>query len=84
MTKLRLASRRTGVRSVSISGGVAANSALRNALLQEKGWKVFLPPKNRCTDNAVMIAAAGYSAFRRGARSSLDLAPDPSWELWKK
>lgn len=84
MTKLRLASRRTGVRSVSISGGVAANSALRNALLQEKGWKVYLPPRNRCTDNAVMIAAAGYSAFRKGARSSLDLAPDPSWELWEK
>lgn len=84
MTKLRLAVQRTGVRSVSISGGVAANSALRDALLREKGWKVFIPPRNRCTDNAVMIAAAGFAAFRRGVRSSLDLAPDPSWELWKK
>ena len=84
MTKLRLASRQTGVRSVSISGGVAANTALRESLLNEKGWNVFLPPRNRCTDNAVMIAAAGFAAFRRGERSGLDLVPDPSWELWKK
>ncbi|MFA7621927.1 MAG: tRNA (adenosine(37)-N6)-threonylcarbamoyltransferase complex transferase subunit TsaD [Aminobacteriaceae bacterium] len=84
MNKLRLASRRTGIRTVSISGGVAANSALREALRNERGWRVCIPPVDRCTDNAVMIAAAGYAAFRRGESSTLDLAPDPSWEIWKK
>ncbi len=84
MNKLRLASRLTGVRSVSVSGGVAANSALREALRREPGWRVCIPPRDRCTDNAVMIAAAGYAAYQRGERSSLSLAPDPSWEIWKK
>lgn len=82
MGKLELAVKRTGVTTVALSGGVAANSALRSGLQRKRGWTVFLPPVNRCTDNAVMIAAAGYAAYHRGERSSLDLAPDPSWELW--
>jgi N6-L-threonylcarbamoyladenine synthase len=80
--KLALAVKQTGVKNVTLSGGVAANSALRAALKSQRGWKVFLPPVNRCTDNAVMIAAAGYNAYMRGVRSSLDLSPDPSWEPW--
>jgi N6-L-threonylcarbamoyladenine synthase len=84
LAKLRLAVGMTGVRTVSLSGGVAANSALRRELTSQKGWKVYLPPPGRCTDNAPMIAAAGYAAFQRGEKSSLSLAPDPSWEIWKK
>ncbi|MGI6784583.1 MAG: tRNA (adenosine(37)-N6)-threonylcarbamoyltransferase complex transferase subunit TsaD [Aminivibrio sp.] len=80
--KLALAVKKTGVKTVALSGGVAANSALRAALKAKKGWKVFLPPANRCTDNAVMIAAAGYNAFKRGERSPLTFSPDPSWEPW--
>lgn len=80
--KLSLAVKQTGVKKVALSGGVAANSGLRAALRAKRGWKVFLPPASRCTDNAVMIAAAGYDAFRRGASSSLELSPDPSWEIW--
>lgn len=80
--KLELAVKRTGVSTVALSGGVAANRALREKLARKRGWKVFLPPVHRCTDNAVMIAAAGYAAFLRGERSSLKLSPDPAWELW--
>ncbi len=80
--KLERAVSRTGITSVSISGGVAANSALRFALSEKKGWTVWLPPVSRCTDNAVMIAGAGYAAFSRGCRSGLDLAADPSWTIW--
>ncbi len=80
--KLALAVKRTGVKTVALSGGVAANSALRAALKEQRGWNVFLPPVNRCTDNAVMIAAAGCSAYLRGVRTPIDFAPDPSWELW--
>ncbi|MEA4881124.1 MAG: tRNA (adenosine(37)-N6)-threonylcarbamoyltransferase complex transferase subunit TsaD [Synergistaceae bacterium] len=82
MGKLGLAVKNTGIRDISISGGVAANSSLRSALSKRRGWNAWLPPVNRCTDNAVMIAGAGFSAFSRGHRSGLDLAADPSWQIW--
>jgi N6-L-threonylcarbamoyladenine synthase len=85
MRKARMAVRKTGVRRFAISGGVAANSSLREALESEAkraGWEAFIPSRGYCTDNAMMIAAAGYSAFMRGERSDLSLAPDPSWEIW--
>jgi N6-L-threonylcarbamoyladenine synthase len=78
MTKLELAVRKTGVKKVAISGGVAANSALRAAVLSKKGkWDVFIPPIAYCTDNAVMIAVAGAAAWKRGVRTDV-IAPDPS------
>jgi N6-L-threonylcarbamoyladenine synthase len=85
MRKAKLAVRKTAVRRFAISGGVAANSSLREALESEgkrSGWEVFIPSREYCTDNAMMIAAAGYSAFMRGERSGLSLVPDPSWEIW--
>jgi len=84
--KIKLAVRKTGVRRVAISGGVAANTALRDGLSElgrRHGWAIFLPPREYCTDNAVMIAAAGYAAYGRGARADLSLCPDPSWRVWK-
>ncbi len=81
MEKLELASARTGIRTIALSGGVGANSALRAALSDRSGWTVYLPPRNRCTDNAVMIAAAGYAAYKRTGRSMDSIAPNPSWEL---
>lgn len=84
LEKTRVAVEQTGVRQVALSGGVGANSALRAGLEEEgarRGWRVYLPPRDLCTDNGVMIAAAGYSAFRRGIRCDVTFAPDPSWEL---
>ena len=81
MAKVRLAVARTGVRSVVLSGGVAANSALRERMAAVRQWKSYIPPRDLCTDNAVMIAAAGYNNWRRGVRSDLTLTPDPSWPL---
>ncbi|HCL78830.1 MAG TPA: tRNA (adenosine(37)-N6)-threonylcarbamoyltransferase complex transferase subunit TsaD [Synergistaceae bacterium] len=81
MDRVDLAVRKTGVRTVALSGGVGANSALRKALQGQKNWRVYLPPLNRCTDNAVMIAAAGYSAYRRQGPAGTIVA-DPSWQLW--
>ncbi|MDR0648344.1 MAG: tRNA (adenosine(37)-N6)-threonylcarbamoyltransferase complex transferase subunit TsaD [Synergistaceae bacterium] len=86
MRKVRLAVKKTKVTRVAVSGGVAANSSLRDALSSEgrnKGWDVFIPSRKYCTDNATMIAAVGYSAFMRGERSDLSLTPDPSWEIWE-
>ena len=82
--KVRLGVEQTGVRRVALSGGVGANGALRARLEEEgarRGWEVFLPPRDLCTDNGVMIAAAGYGAFRRGIRCDLSFSPDPAWEL---
>lgn len=81
ISKLQLAVEQTGINRVAVSGGVAANSELRRQLLNKKGWNVFIPPVSYCTDNGVMIAAAGYNAFRRGVLSDLTLSPDPSWRL---
>ena len=86
LSKTKLAARKTGVRRVALSGGVAANSALRDGLTElgkANGWEVFLPPKRYCTDNALMIAAAGYAAYAAGERSDLSLAPDPDWSAWR-
>ena len=85
LSKISLASEATGVRRVAVSGGVAANAALRDGLRamgQTRGWETYIPPKNFCTDNAAMIAAAGYAAYKGGERSDPALAPDPGWSLW--
>lgn len=82
--KTRRAARRLGLEHVQICGGVAANSALRQAMLRagsEDGFAVYVPPPARCTDNAAMIAAAGYHRLMRGERAGLELDVQPSAPL---
>ena len=81
ITRLEQAVEQTGVRNVAISGGVAANSAFRDAVASHPGWNAFLPSKMFCTDNAVMVAAAGYAAFMRGERSDISMGPDPALDF---
>ena len=78
VTKTEQALAQTGLTQVVVAGGVAANSGLRNTLEQkgkQKGWEVYIPPLIYCTDNAAMIAIAGWFHYQNGERSSLDVAP---------
>lgn len=78
MDKLIKAVKQTGITRVAIGGGVSANSALRDRITlegQHRGWKTFLPEFRFTTDNAAMIAVAGWFHYRNGERTSLDVAP---------
>ena len=77
--KLKKAVKQTGIKQITIGGGVAANSELRDTLTltaQKEGWEVFIPERKFTTDNAAMIAGAGYYKYLKGEFASMDLAPD--------
>jgi N6-L-threonylcarbamoyladenine synthase len=78
MDKLIKAAKDTGIRHITIGGGVSANSALRERITLEgkkRGWKTYLPEFRFTTDNAAMIAVAGWFHYLNGERTSLDVAP---------
>nr|MBP7450436.1 tRNA (adenosine(37)-N6)-threonylcarbamoyltransferase complex transferase subunit TsaD [Flavobacteriales bacterium] len=80
LRKLQKAGRQTGVERIAISGGVSANSGLReqvSALALREGWRSFIPPFDYCTDNAAMIAMAGHHLYLAGRFSGLDTVPLP-------
>lgn len=71
-------------RSIMLSGGVAANSRLREVFLErtgEAGLKLYYPTPILTTDNAAMIAAAGTAKLMRGETSGMDADPDPNLRL---
>lgn len=85
--KLLAAAREKKVNHVIISGGVAANQGLRTHITKEAsklGMEVLYPPPVLCTDNAAMIASAGYFRYLKGKRSSLKLNAVPSLRLEDK
>jgi len=74
--KTIMAAEQTGVESVAVGGGVAANSRLREKLdeaAEERGIKAFCPSLSMCVDNAAMIAGIGYHLFKSGMASELDV-----------
>ena len=78
MDKLIKAAKQTGIKEVAIGGGVSANSGLRNRIEEEgrkRGWNTYLPEFKFTTDNAAMIAIAGYYHYLAGERAPLDVAP---------
>lgn len=80
MEKLIKAADQEGIREVAIAGGVSANSGLRNTILAEgkaRGWNVYIPKFEYCTDNAAMIAMAGYFKYLKGDFAPLSSVPMP-------
>lgn len=78
MAKLTLAAEKTGIKQVAIAGGVSANSCLRKSLQEkgiEKGWETFIPKFEYCTDNAAMIAIAGYFKFLEKQFTEQNITP---------
>lgn len=84
MNKLKKAVNKHHVNQVAISGGVSANSELRQRLQaegQQHGWKTYVPAFEYCTDNAGMIAIAAHYKYLAGAFTPLDAVPDPRMKI---
>jgi len=64
-----------------IAGGVSANQTLRRAMTEASPIPVRYPPLRLCSDNAAMIASAGYFRYERGYRDDLDMDVRPLWPL---
>jgi N6-L-threonylcarbamoyladenine synthase len=78
LTRLAQASEQTGINEIAIAGGVSANSGLRNSLREmadRKGWRIFIPAFEYCTDNAAMIAMTAHYKFMKGEFCGLGITP---------
>ena len=78
LKKLKLAAKETGITEIAIAGGVSANSGLRHEitrLAKEMNWNTYIPKLQFSTDNAAMIAIAGYFKYLDNDFASQDLTP---------
>jgi tRNA N6-adenosine threonylcarbamoyltransferase len=84
VTKARRAAQGVGAKGLCLGGGVAANSALRDRFVEactEDGIRAFVPSRAMCTDNAAMIAAAGWWRLQSDGPSPLDTGATPNLRL---
>ena len=83
MENVKKAIEKTGIKKITLAGGVSANSYIRNEFLklEQEGIKVYMPDLKLCTDNAAMIASAGYYNFLSGKRDELNLNAVPNLKL---
>lgn len=78
LKKLIAASQQLGIDNIAVAGGVSANSGLRQELIAQgnsRGWQVFIPKPAFTTDNAAMIAVAGYYKYLRGYLCDISRPP---------
>ncbi|MDB5019330.1 MAG: metalloendopeptidase glycoprotease family, partial [Pedobacter sp.] len=78
LNKLKKAAQQYNIKEVAIAGGVSANSGLREALKAQEtalGWNTYIPAFVYCTDNAAMIAMAGYFKYLKKDFVGQDVAP---------
>ena len=78
---MKLATKLTGVNTVSIAGGVAKNKFLRQ-LIDKKlsNKKIIFPELKYCTDNAAMISYLGEKKFKMGKKTNLDFSINPNFK----
>ncbi|MGD2026582.1 MAG: tRNA (adenosine(37)-N6)-threonylcarbamoyltransferase complex transferase subunit TsaD [Anaerolineales bacterium] len=81
VTKSRYAAQEFKAKEMLVAGGVSANQLLRRMISADTPGRVHIPPIYLCTDNAVMIAAAGYYHFVHGKRSGMEIDALPTWPL---
>ena len=84
VTKTRQAAMDVGAKGICIGGGVAANSRLREQVLTvcaEDGFAAYIPERANCTDNAAMVAAAGWWRLQQDGPSPMDTGADPNLAL---
>jgi N6-L-threonylcarbamoyladenine synthase len=84
VTKARRAAQEVGAKGLCLGGGVAANSALRQRFAEacaQDGIRSFVPSRSMCTDNAAMIAAAGWWRLQADGPSPLDTGATPNLRL---
>lgn len=83
--KIRRAVLKTKTGRILLAGGVAANRRLRYKLEQLKEYgaveSIYIPPPSLCTDNAAMVACAGYNEYKNGCQDTLTLDVKPMWEM---
>lgn len=85
--KTMKALKKYNVHNLIIAGGVSANSGIRDkftSICEKEGINLTIPNIKYCTDNAAMIAAAGYYAYKLGIRAHFDLKAQATMDLFKK
>lgn len=83
MENVKKAIQKTNIKTIALAGGVSANSYMRKEFLEleKEGIKVYMPDLKLCTDNAAMIASAGYYNYIEGNRDDLSLNAVPNLKL---
>lgn len=87
LNNVNKAIKQTGIKTLALAGGVSANSYIRNEfakLEEEQDVKIYYPELKLCTDNAAMIASAGYYNYLEGKTSDLTLNAVPNLKLGGK
>jgi N6-L-threonylcarbamoyladenine synthase len=82
--KARRAAAEVGAKGICIGGGVAANSALRQRVIDgcaADGIRAFVPSRAMCTDNAAMVGATAWYRYRLDGPTALDAGADPNLKL---
>ncbi len=77
------AAKELGTKTIALAGGVSANSYIRKQFvkLENDGYKIYYPDPILCTDNAAMIASAGYYRYTSGVVSDLELNAVPNLKI---